>query len=233
MSTFAYIAGASAERNINEAIRAEEARSHGAELRNLSYRFQAKLNELYDENKSLREFLDIKDVIIGQQAATIDRQRNKIKEIEEHLEYSKTFILNQNDVITSEDMMKMLMVKEMDNLIGTSLPEIITCVFERHGVEIGEETRNYIKENAKVSLGLSADPKMRAKFYKEFRAELLRVRQPGQTPWTYTDMVDCAIRIAKSVKSQADAIGKTAAAGASAAAAMAQRKSTKGIDDGR
>ena len=40
VSTFDYIAGASVERGINEAIRVEEARSHGAELREISRRLQ-------------------------------------------------------------------------------------------------------------------------------------------------------------------------------------------------
>ena len=231
MSTLAYIAGASVERNINEAIRVEEARSHGAELRNLSYRFQTKINELYEENKGLREFLDLKDVIIGQQAATIDIQKKKIVELESKIDGSKRFAMKQNDIISSYDMMKMIMTKEVDTLIGTSLPEIIASVFERNGVSLDQETQDYIKSQANLVLRFSGDPSIRPKFYLAFRDALLKARQPGEKPWTYTEIVDCAIDIAKEVLSQSDSVAKASAGNASFAANKAKKHAKLDVNE--
>lgn len=64
MSSIDYIAGASVERNINEAIRAEEARAHANEMAAMQRRVNAKMDELYGKMDDLQREVTLRDEML-------------------------------------------------------------------------------------------------------------------------------------------------------------------------
>jgi len=201
MSTLAYIAGASVERNINEAIRTEEIRAHGAELQNLAYRFQARIDELYEDNLRLRKIIDAKDLAAGQREAEID---GLAKKLESTRKYVKTLKLEA----AVEEMTQHVMVQEVEAVVGSSLAEIIESAFKCVGQEVNEDVSRYIREKTNIALGLSSDSSLRTDFYMRFSSLLKDRRIRGEKDMNYMEMADCAIRIASRVKEEKESEGK-------------------------
>lgn len=64
MSSMDYIAGAAVERNINEAIRVQEARNHANEMAAMQRRVNAKMDELYGKVDDLQRELSLRDEML-------------------------------------------------------------------------------------------------------------------------------------------------------------------------
>lgn len=193
MSTLAYIAGASVERNINEAIRTEEIRAHGAELQNLAYRFQAKIDELYEDNKRLRAIIDMKDMSIGQKKAELDKMEAKYKKACDYMD--------DLDVDGSaERMTSHVMASEVSGLLGGTLAEIVESAFKMNGHSVSEEVSRYIHEHATNALRFSSDSSLRLRFYCEFTRLLDEQRQTGKKFENSIEMAKGALEIADQMK---------------------------------
>lgn len=197
MSTLSYIAGASVERNINEAVRIQEELAHGEQLRNLTYRFQLRIDELYEENKSLRNLLGMKSMLIGE-------QRAKIEKLDKEKESAREYVRQLRKRISANEMIAHVMSLEVENFKGKELHEIIEKVASVSGEPLSDEARAYINERANMNFRFSSDGMMQAHFFVRLSQTLVEREKSGNPIKGDQALIDLSIQIAKTLIAESD-----------------------------
>ena len=185
MSEMSYLAGVAAEANINQAIRVQEERAHGNQLRALEIRHRETLARY---NEHIQEYKEAA-------TSTIEKQREKYaelvrtaegladgvaayqkaqKEDEEIIKRLATALKDQYDSNCVGDAMAFVRFSEAENLISTVIPGVVDNLFRYMGKEPDQNVREHVVALIKHVMPGTTDPTFREEFRARIHAEIAK-----------------------------------------------------------
>lgn len=192
MSTLSYLAGAAAEANINEAIRLEEERAHGEQLRAMRRRHEATLSEYRAHIDKYRNAVDL----------TLERHKERYDKLMQHAQdllkysqelaeklkaYEKTHQADGKLIKQLADGSKGLYDEvcvleatafvrdtEVKNLISTVIPGVVDGLFRHMGKTPDAAAREQVLALLNHVMPTSTDPAFRKAFGGRIREEIAK-----------------------------------------------------------
>ena len=197
MSTMSYLAGVAAETHINEAIRAEETRAHGAQLRAIERNHQTTLDQFKDlhnsyaasvevvleNNKERYENLMQKNrELLKFSQDVVEKLAFYVKTHQEDTEMIKTLVKASNefyDDICVYQANAHVRGLEVENFFTTIIPKVVDFLFHQMGKEPDPAVRKEVIDFLFFALP-TADPAFREKFSNRIRAEILEAKKRNE-----------------------------------------------------
>lgn len=179
MNGLSYLAGASVERNINEAIRVQEDRARLIEMQDLQARVQQRIDEKNAEIEALHQHVALRDRMIAERDELIRQRDARIRQLQEEIAQrdrtaSEEFANHRSESGALAQVQEQLN-REIGQLMRSGgLDEIIAAAMRQRGLTVEPELLEHIRRKIDVHLGFSNNTRLQERFYEVIYEEMNR-----------------------------------------------------------